>query len=189
VNIEDLTIEVHHLLEREGVAHGFGGALALNQYVDPRATRDIDLNAFVPWARRHEVVPVFAQLGFTPEQPLDDAIPVAGIRLRSPDTDYVIDVYFAIDEHYGTMRDRLVHRPFGSGRERLPFFSAEDIALFKVSLNRDKDWVDLRYLVRDGPPLDIDYIEATLISLRGPTMHPRIARLRALIAAEGEELR
>jgi hypothetical protein len=189
VNIEELTVAVHHLLEEEGVPHGFGGALALNLYTDPRATRDIDLSAFVPWDRRHETIPVFARLGFTPERSLDDAIPIAGIRLRSPKSDYLIDVFFAIDEHYEQVRNRLVHHPFGAQRELLPFFSADDIALFKVSFNRDKDWVDLRHLVRDGPPLDLDYIESTLVGLRGPTMHPRIARLRALTAAKGEELR
>lgn len=189
MNLEELTVAVHQLLDEHRIPHGFGGALALNLYADPRATRDIDLSAFVPWERRFEVIPYFAALGFEPEQPVDNLLPVAGIRLLSPTSDYMIDVFFALDEVYDRVRDRLVLHPFGPSGVELPFFSAEDIALFKVSFNRDKDWVDLRNMVRGGPPLDVDYVEETLIAIRGPKMYPRIARLRALVAAGGHELR
>lgn len=38
------------------------------------------------------------------------------------------------------------------------------------SFGRDKDWVDLRQIVRSGLALDVDYIEGQPIELRGPTM-------------------
>ncbi len=189
MNLEDLTVAVHRLLDEHEVPHGFGGALALNLYTDPRHTEDIDLSAFVPWDRRHDIIPLFEALDFQPQQSLDELIPVAGVRLSHPGSHLKIDVFFALDEVYDRVRDRLVLHPFGPERVELPFFSAEDITLFKVSFNRDKDWVDIRHIVRDGPPLDLDYLEETLVTVRGPSMYPRIARLRALVAAGGEELR
>ena len=166
MNLEELTVAIHHLLDSAAIPHGFGGALALNLYTDPRATRDVDLSAFVSWDLRREVIPSFEALGYTPSVDLDTAIPVAGIRLVSAATDYPIDVFFALDETYKLVQARLVWHPFGPDRELLPFFSAEDIALFKLTFNRDKDWVDLRHIVRDGPPLDIGYIVGPRISMR-----------------------
>jgi hypothetical protein len=189
VNLEDLTVAVHRLMVAHDLPHGFGGALALNLYTDPRHTEDIDLSAFVPWDRRHDVIPLFAGLGFHADRPLDELIPVAGVRLSSAGTNLKIDVSFALDDVYERVRDRLVLHPFGSEGTALPFFSAEDIALFKVSFNRDKDWVDQRHMIRSGTPLDLEYLEDTLIAIRGPQIYPRIARLRALVAAGGEELR
>jgi hypothetical protein len=189
MNLEDLTIAVHRLMVDHDLPHGFGGALALNLYTDPRHTEDIDLSAFVPWDRRHDVIPLFGALGFHADHPLDELIPVAGVRLSHPDTNLKIDVFFALDDAYERVRERLALHPFGADRVELPFFSAEDIALFKVSFNRDKDWVDLRHMIRAGTPLDLDYLEDTLVAIRGPQMYPRIARLRAMVAAGGEELR
>jgi hypothetical protein len=54
-----------------------------------------------------------------------------------------------------------------------------------MAFNRGNDWVDLEVTLAAKTPLDLALIEEELIALRGPTMHPRIARLRALIAAAG----
>ena len=61
--------------------------------------------------------------------------------------------------------------------------SAEDVVLFKLSFGRDKDWVDLRAIALARPDVDVAYVERQLISLRGPSMHPRIARFRRLLRA------
>ena len=36
-------------------------------------------------------------------------------------------------------------------------------------------------MCRSGLTLDVDYIERQLIELRGPTMYPRLARLRSFL--------
>jgi phage tail tape-measure protein len=36
-----------------------------------------------------------------------------------------------------------------------------------------------------NPGLDVEQIEDLLVHLRGPGMHPRLARLRAMIATRG----
>lgn len=54
--------------------------------------------------------------------------------------------------------------------------------MFKLSFRRGKDWVDLEAMVQTVRNLDEPYVTATLLELRGPTMHPRLARFRAMAA-------
>lgn len=66
-------------------------------------------------------------------------------------------------------RRELLHR-FGTAGDMLPFMSAEDLRVFKLSFGRPKDWLDLAAVAAEVPSLDVDYIEDQLIGLRGPTM-------------------
>jgi len=177
------------VLVRAGLPHAFGGALALNLYAEPRMTSDVDLSVFVPWEERDAVLPIFETIGFRPEDTDRPPVPVAGIRLRSDEHREVLDIFFSLHPVYDRVRDRAALVPYGRNGEELPFFTAEDIVLFKLSFNRTKDWVDIENVIRNGPDLDTEYIRDVLVEMRGPTMYPRIARLRAMIAAGGEELR
>ena len=51
-----------------------------------------------------------------------------------------------------------------------------------MAFNRGKDWVDIESILSAGTKLDLTLIRHELVSLRGPTMLPRIARLRELVA-------
>ena len=83
-------------------------------------------------------------------------------------------------DRYDEIRHRCVQHPFGRGADVLPFLSAEDLSIFKLSFGRPQDWVDLQAIVAARPDLDIELIEELLVALRGPTMYPRVARLRSL---------
>ena len=176
---------VHDHLQALGVGHAFGGALALAYYAEPRGTVDVDVNVFVAFERAGEIVASLEELGFSPEQPAEQWVPIAGVRFVQAGEPTMLDVFFSLDERYDEIARRVRRFPFGSEGVELPFLSAEDLALFKLSFGRDKDWVDLRRLVRGSPGLDAAYIEAQLIGLRGPTMYPRLARLRRLIREGG----
>lgn len=178
-----LVIEVHDVLEAASLPHAFGGALALAYAAEPRGTVDIDVNVFSPADDADAVLAVLESIDLRPEQ-AGDRVPMAGIRLRRPADPSPVDVFLSLDGNYVAVERRLVLHPFGPGATVLPFLSPEDLATFKLSFGRDKDWVDLRAMARSRPPLDLAYIEHQLISLRGPTMHPRIARLRALVRDE-----
>ena len=60
--------------------------------------------------------------------------------------------------------------------------SPDDLVVFKMAFNRGKDWVDIESILSAGMKLDLTLIRRELVSLRGPTMLPRIARLRELVA-------
>ena len=108
-------------------------------------------------------------------------MPAAGIRLRRSSDPFPLDLFRSLDAAYDEIARRCVLQPFGPGQQRLPFLSAEDLAVFKLSFGRDKDWVDLQAMARARPDLDVAYVERQLLHLRGPTMHPRLARLRQLL--------
>lgn len=188
MNVIDLAVAVHRLLQQHDLPHAFGGALALNLYAEPRMTSDVDVSVFLPWTEHQHVVSCFDALGLRPTAPLTDATPIAGIRLEGSDGQRV-DLFLALDEAYDGVLARAAMVDYGRNGERLPFFAAEDLVAFKLSFNRAKDWVDIQSVIRNGTPLDEATIERTLLALRGPTMYPRLARLRAIIAAGGEELR
>jgi len=159
------------------VEHAFGGALALAYYAEPRGTVDVDVNVFLPFERAADIVAGLKSIGFGPEQPAEQWLPMAGVRLHQSGKPPLLDLFFSLDERYDEIAARVQRVPFGSERSNIPVLSAEDLALFKLSFGRDKDWVDLRRLVAGRPDLDLQYIERQLVGLRGPTMYPRLARL------------
>ena len=181
MSLVELVVDVHRVLLAAGQGHAFGGALALAYVAEPRGTVDIDVNVFASASEIDRVLGVFAPLGLTPERPRDEWLPIAGIRLRRACDPYPVDVFASLDERYDEIERRCVNHPFGPERLALPFLSAEDLAVFKLSFGRDKDWADLRAIVDTRPRIDIDYIERQLVGLRGPGMHPRVVRLRALV--------
>lgn len=108
-------------------------------------------------------------------------LPIAGIRLRRPADPFPVDLFPTLDaERYTEIERRCVRHPLGDDAHQLPFLSAEDLTVFKLSFGRDKDWVDLRNICRARPALDVDDVERQVLALRGPHMHPRLARLRQL---------
>lgn len=184
MNLVAFVIEVHDVLERGGLAHAFGGALALAHVAEPRGTVDVDVNVFAPAEDAHATVEILAGIDLRPEAAPGLWMPAAGIRLRRAFDPYPVDLFLSLDERYGEIERRRVVHLFGPDRVALPFLSAEDLALFKLSFGRAKDWVDLRAVARSRPDLDVEYIERQLVHLRGPGMYPRIARLRTLLRDE-----
>jgi hypothetical protein len=180
MSFTEVVVEVHEALEAAGVGHAFGGALALAYYAEPRATVDIDVNVFSPDDGGGRAVAALRSIGYAPEAEEGTAAPIAGIRFRRATDPFPVDLFLPLDPVYGEIADRVRTWPFGPTRNELPFLSAEDLAVFKLSFGRDKDWVDLRQVCRSGLTLDLDYVERQLLILRGPTMHPRLARLRGL---------
>jgi hypothetical protein len=183
VNVIDLAVATHQLLERAGLPHAFGGALALNLYAEPRMTHDVDVSVFVPWAEREAVIARFEEIGFRPDASEEAWVPIAGVRLVTEGAREYLDLFFALDPLYDRVRDRAVSVTIGRNGETLPFFTAEDVAVFKLSFNRPKDWVDLQSMIDTGTQIDLAYVEEMLVGMRGPTMHPRLARFRRM--AEG----
>ena len=177
----ELIVSVHEHLDRGGIAHAFGGALALGYVAEPRGTVDIDVNVFVPTARLDEVTSALEPAGFRPPDEVAAGPPVAGVRFTHASEPFPLDVFPSLDERYTDIERRVVRHPFGRRDDVLPFLSAEDLCVFKLSFNRAKDWLDLAAIATARPDLDLDVVTELLVALRGPTMHPRLARFRALV--------
>lgn len=178
MELVELIVAVHDQLERAGLSHAFGGALALGYVATPRGTVDIDVNVFVSPPEIDLVVDALAPLGYRSPLDVHDSVPIAGVRFEHPIEPFPVDVFPSLDERYVEIERRCVHYPFGRRGDVLPFLSAEDLAVFKLSFGRPQDWVDLRAIASARPTLDVEYIERQVVGLRGPSMYPRVARLR-----------
>lgn len=176
----DLVLDVHRRLDSAGIEHALGGALALGYYADPRGTLDGDLLVFVPVAGADAVVDVLRPTGFAPRTPPADSLPISGVRLLREGERVHIDLFFVVDERYGEIAARRRTVPFGPDHEPMPILAPEDIVLFKLSFGRAKDWGDVEDLLATTPDVDLDVVEDLLVHLRGPSMYPPVARLRAL---------
>jgi hypothetical protein len=186
VNLVDLVLAVHRTLEEHGLSHAFGGALALAYVGEPRATVDVDVNVFLPASDLDVVASALEAVSCREARDPALRVPNAGVRFLHRDTGFPVDVFPSLDvERYAEIERRVVRHPFGPDDEPLPFLSPEDLVVFKLSFGRDKDWVDLRAMARTGVDLDVDLVEAQLIALRGPSLYPRVARLRSLLRTGG----
>ena len=183
MSLPDALVAVHRCLAEAHVRHAFGGALALAYYSEPRATADIDVNVFVPCDRIDEVIDALRPLGFEPLAKSGPRLPIAGVRVCN-DEGIPVDLFCSTDDTYIGVAERVRTHPFGPGQIPLPFLGREDLVAFKLSFGRPRDWNDLADLVQTDPDLDFDVIEETLVARRGPQMHPRIARLRAMAARQ-----
>ncbi len=180
--ILDCLIEVHDLLTGLEIPHGFGGAIALGNYADPRGTNDVDVNVATPFTEATAMLRELTKIGFDLDGSLEDALPAAGLRVvRGLDQ---VDLFFSFDTYHDRVlsRCRLATFTFGPTRRSIPVISPDDLVVFKMAFNRGKDWVDIESMLLAGTKLDLTLISQELVSLRGPTMHPRVARLRELIA-------
>ncbi len=181
-SIGALLVEIDERFRQWGVKHAFGGAMALNFYAEPRATVDIDVNVATNVAEARELIDLLREVGFELEQPLEDLIPAAGARARRASD--VVDLFFAFDEFHRRLLERARRIPIrvGGALVEVPVLSADDLVVVKMSFNRGKDWVDIEAMVNSGTPIDITLVERELIAFRGPTMYPRLARLRQMLA-------
>jgi hypothetical protein len=182
MDLVSLIVSVHRRLDAAELAHAFGGALALGFVATPRGTADIDVNVFVPPTQIDRIEAALEPLGYRRDDPGQDAATFGGLRMTTASEPFPLDVFPSLDDRYERIEERSVRHPFGSEGDLLPFLSAEDLCVFKLSFARPQDWVDLRAIAAHRPDIDLGYIEDQLLALRGPTMHPRLARLRRYLA-------
>lgn len=183
--IADLLVEIDALLSAEGVDHAIGGALAFNYYAEPRATTNVDVNVATSFTDAPVLIERFGLEGFFLERPLEDILPASGARLRRGAD--VVDLFFACDSFHERLLDRAVRVPIRAAGSivEIPILSACDLIIVKMSFNRGKDWVDIEAMISSGTPIDLPLAETEIVSLRGPAMYPRVARLRELLAGRG----
>jgi hypothetical protein len=154
-------------LERHGIPHAIGGALALAVAGVPRGTADVDLNVFVDEGEVGRVVDVLVGTGV--ELDRDGAIARAardGMFVGRLDG-MRIDVFVpSIPFSYEAARTRV--RLTGLDGWSGWFLAPEAIAVFKLLFFRGKDVVDLQRLVAvRGAELDHAYIRRWLVDMMG----------------------
>jgi hypothetical protein len=170
-SLVDKVIDVDRSLTRAGVRHAFGGALALAYYtLEPRATADIDVNVTVDATDAERVFRALPDGVAWTDRDVGRVLEDEQVRLwwgRTP-----VDLFFRASEFHDAAADRVELHPFGA--LRLPFLSAQDLAVFKSLYDRPKDWIDIASMYAAGA-FDAETVESVLRSLIGAD--PRVENL------------
>ncbi|MGH0038078.1 MAG: hypothetical protein ACQGVK_23860 [Myxococcota bacterium] len=167
-------------LRRRRIPHAFGGALALAYYATPRATIDIDVNVFVGVDSAGEVLELLETLGAESLSAGRRAELERDEQIRVDWETTPVDLFFSYDAFHESCRERRRELPFGEG-DTLHVLSAEDLLVFKVLFDRDKDWRDIEELsFALADELDADYARHWLGRIL-PADDPRHRRLAELL--------
>jgi hypothetical protein len=176
-SLPDKVVALHETLERAGIPHAFGGALALAYYAEPRTTVDIDLNVFVGLDRAGDVARALRPLGVD-ALPLEGDAPTRDGQVRCRWGRTPIDLFFAYDALHDAMRARASSVPFGA--DAIPILAAEHLVVCKAVFNRPKDWLDIEQVLATTDGFDTGEVLAELERLLGRD-DPRATRLRAAV--------
>jgi len=168
-------VAVHRALDRAGLPHAFGGALALAWCTEQaRGTIDIDVNVFVDASESRRVAGALPKAVIRSDTQLAALERDGQVRLwwdRTP-----VDVFLDTAAFHRQAVGRCRREAFGGAE--VPFLSCFDIAVFKAFYNRTRDWADLEEMQAAGT-LDVAAVMAVLVEYLGAG-DERIGKLDAL---------
>ncbi len=184
--LDEQILAIEHSFPARGIPHAFGGAQALGYYGTIRATHDIDVNVFLGVDEAERVFAALGSLGADASNPGLRRLVARDEQVRVLWDETPIDLFFAYDAlHMSSMERRRRVDFYG---EPIHILSAEDLIVYKVTFDREKDWQDVAgILVACDRPLDLDYVRTWLGRIDAPE-GLRLARLERLIASHGRDL-
>ena len=162
----EIALRVVDALEQAEIACAIGGALAFGRWVRPRATLDADINVFATEERYEDALDALEDIGAT----LDRGECLARFRRGDVAFAYLggvrIDLFVPSIPFYDEAARTVVETEI-DGR-RVPFLSAEALAVFKLLFFRSKDLRDLESMLDElGDELDVDWIRQHVADMMG----------------------
>lgn len=159
----DQLLAVHDGLETAGIPHAIGGAIALGYFtLEPRGTRDVDVNVFIGPERARDVFATLpAGVEFSGVQ-LEQAERDGQVRLRWGITP--IDLFLSVLPFHDHVAAHLREVPF-EGRT-IPILDCTALAVFKAMFDRPRDWVDIEAMV-EARALDLDEARRWVVEMVG----------------------
>jgi hypothetical protein len=169
---------IHDSLTEAGLAHAFGGAIALAYCVEePRGTRDLDVNIFVETSRVDAVLAALPRAIKAKPKAVAELRRDAQARLDWDGTP--IDVFLKNHPLHDAVAASVVWVRL-EGRE-VPVLDCASLAIFKAFFDRTKDWADLEAIAL-ATPEDIETATTTIADLVGED-DAACVRLASLLAA------
>jgi hypothetical protein len=172
VTLAERIVELNRALTAERIPHAFGGAVALAYWtLEPRGTRDIDVNVFVPAAESGPALEALPAGVAIPEGTAERIARDGQIRLWWDEAP--VDLFFKnVPVHdEAALHTRTV--PF-AGTE-IPILGPVELAVFKAMFDRTRDWADIEAMVA-AETLDLEAVRATLTTML-ESDDERLARL------------
>jgi Nucleotidyl transferase AbiEii toxin, Type IV TA system len=173
----DKLFAIHDALAEAGLAHAFGGAIALAYCVEePRGTRDLDVNIFTPAAEAERALRALPD-GVAVSDELIEAVRRDGqARLKWDGTP--IDVFLNNHPFHDAVAEGVVWVPL-EDRE-VPVLDCASLVTFKAFFDRTKDWADIE-AVAESTPDQVEAAAAAVAKLVGDG-DPACQRLKSLLA-------
>jgi hypothetical protein len=135
---------VHDALKSAGIPHAFGGAIALAYCTnDPRGTRDLDINIFLPVDEASEVLSRLPDPVGVEDEDLKTILRDGQVRLRWDDTP--VDLFFNNLPFHEVVAQGVIEVPL-EGRT-IPVLDASSLVVFKAMFDRTRDWADIEAVV------------------------------------------
>lgn len=176
-------VAVHEMLDSLGVAHQFGGAIALAWYRSPRATTDVDLNATLSPQQADPLLGALGHLGVRVSAE-DRALIERDGQARLDWDGYYLDLFFATFGLHEEMAESAREVDFGP--TRIPILSPEHLIVCKAAFARPKDWVDIEEMLAWGTAVERRIVLRWIEEMFGADSD-RYARLVELLdSAQGE---
>lgn len=166
---------IHDSLSEAGLAHAFGGAIALAYCVEePRGTRDLDVNIFVDASEAESALASLPRKVRVRKKDIAKVKRDGQARLDWDGTP--IDVFLNNIPLHDAVATAVVWVQL-EGRD-VPVLDCASLAIFKAFFDRTKDWADLEAIAQVTPE-DIKEAATTIADLVGKE-DPAVQRLEAL---------
>ena len=155
---------VHDSLTDARLSHAFGGAIALGYCtLEPRGTRDLDVNVFVSPDRAADV------LGALP-----DSVTITALNSRQLTRegqvrvwweDTPIDLFLDVLSFHREVAKSVRHVSFMD--RTIPVLDCTALAVFKAMFDRTRDWADIEAMV-EVSAIDLDAAANWVQEMDGP---------------------
>jgi hypothetical protein len=173
----DQLIAIHDGLDAAGIPHAIGGAIALGYCtLDPRGTRDVDVNVFVGPERARAVLAA-----------LPEGVEFSGVHLEQLERDgqvrlrwglTPVDLFLSVLPFHDHVEAHTRRVPF-EGRT-IPVLDCTGLAVFKAMFDRPRDWVDIEAMA-EARVIDLGEVIRWVSEMAGADS-PAVAKLAAFRA-------
>lgn len=177
-------LAIHAALEAAAVPHAFGGAIALAYWtLEPRGTRDLDVNAFIPERHYEQVLEALPPEITAPDEARSRLARDGQARLWWGDTP--VDLFLnTIAAHERAAAGVRSVEFLGTA---IPILGALDLAVFKGMFDRTKDWADIEAMFA-ARTLDPQALRERLLELLAADDHRVVRIADAYLRGTGETL-
>jgi hypothetical protein len=172
----DQLLAIHNAFDAARIPHAVGGAIALGYCtLEPRATRDVDINVFTGPERAKEVFAALPEGVEFSGLNLEQAERDGQVRLRWGTTP--VDLFLSVLPFHDHVAAHVRLVPFEG--HTIPVLGCTGLAVFKAMFGRPRDWVDIEAMV-EARAVDLDDAVRWIREMQGPDSAAagRLATLR-----------
>jgi hypothetical protein len=172
----DQLLAIHHAFDAAQIPHAIGGAIALGYCtLEPRGTRDLDVNAFIGPTRAKDVFAALPEGVEFSGLSLEQAETDGQVRLRWGSTP--IDLFLSVLPFHDVVAAHVRLVPFEG--QTIPVVGCTGLAVFKAMFDRPRHWADIEAMV-EARAIDLEEARRWVVEMVGEDA--RAAKLSALLS-------